>query len=187
MSDYVKTMQLLRESISTVPEKYRVFAVPQGRDYEEWSNCHSEMLANPDVDVIGVPKSIDKWNYPMEHNGCVRTSVIRNINRKKYTITKPHHLLGLNNMSDLQVGSKYSWIRGCDSCVAYLAAMYDYKYIKSYDVHIAGGQRIRFKAWDMNFRIQLSPEQKQIFTSNSQFLDLVAEGEHDGIMPWMQK
>lgn len=82
-------------------------AVAQGKDESEWVDCYMELIKNPDVDVIGVPKVLAK----MHPQG--RPYFVNNVCNLQ---AKPHHLLGMwYSMSELLEYKYPEQIRSCDT------------------------------------------------------------------------
>lgn len=65
---------------------YKLMAVAQGCDVEEWLDCYKALVAMPDVDVIGIPKVCAKM-HPQGRPFF--------LNELCDLLSKPHHLLGL--------------------------------------------------------------------------------------------
>lgn len=86
---------------------FKLQAVAQGKDEKEWYECYQELLAMPDVDVIGVPKVLAK----MHPEG--RPHFVNELCNLK---AKPHHLLGMwYSMSELREYHHPEQIRSCDT------------------------------------------------------------------------
>lgn len=86
---------------------YKLMAVAQGRDEHEWYECYRELLNNPHVDVIGIPKVLAKA-HPQGRPYFV--------NKYCDTRKKPHHLLGLwYSVSEFNDYNCLEYIRSCDS------------------------------------------------------------------------
>lgn len=86
---------------------FKLQAVAQGKDEKEWYECYMELIKNPDVDVIGIPKVLAKM-----HPGG-RPHFVNNMCD---LLTKPHHLLGMwYSMSELCDYDRLEQIRSCDT------------------------------------------------------------------------
>lgn len=86
---------------------FKLQAVAQGKDESEWVDCYMELIKNPDVDVIGVPKVLAK----MHPEG--RPYFVNNVCN---LWAKPHHLLGMwYSMSELLEYKYPENIRSCDT------------------------------------------------------------------------
>lgn len=86
---------------------FKLQAVAQGKDESEWVDCYMELIKNPDVDVIGVPKVLAK----MHSEG--RPYFVNNVCN---LWAKPHHLLGMwYSMSELLEYKFPGNIRSCDT------------------------------------------------------------------------
>jgi hypothetical protein len=116
-----ETINAVNEALSELNDRYanrkwpyKLMAVAQGRDEKEWYECYHELLNNPDIDVIGVPKVLAKAHpqgrphFVNEHCDLKR---------------KPHHLLGLwYSMSEFNEYDRIDDIRSCDTVLlGYLA------------------------------------------------------------------
>lgn len=108
------TLKAVNEAIKTLnklyPNRswpYKLQAVAQGKDLKEWNECYQELLKNPDIDVIGIPKILAK----MCPGG--RPYVV---NKFCNLYAKPHHLLGLwYSMTELLMYDNLERIRSCDT------------------------------------------------------------------------
>ena len=108
------TVKAVRESLQYLTDKwpnrdwpYKLMAVAQGRDEEEWYECYQELLEMPDVDVIGIPKVLAKM-----HPGGRPHFVNELCDLRR----KPHHLLGLwYSITELQEYRDLGMIRSCDT------------------------------------------------------------------------
>lgn len=108
------TVKAVRESLQYLTDKwpnrdwpFKLMAVAQGRDKEEWYECYQELLEMPDVDVIGIPKVLAKM-HPGGRPHFVNE--LCDLGRK------PHHLLGLwYSMTELQEYRDLEMIRSCDT------------------------------------------------------------------------
>ena len=88
---------------------YKLMAVAQGRDEKEWYECYHELLNNPDIDVIGIPKVLAKM-HPQGRPHFVNE--LFDLKRK------PHHLLGLwYSMSEFNEYNNIDDIRSCDTAL----------------------------------------------------------------------
>lgn len=86
---------------------FKLQAVAQGKDEKEWYECYMELIKNPDVDVIGIPKVLAKM-----HPGGRPHFVNELCNLR----AKPHHLLGMwYSMSELCDYERLEQIRSCDT------------------------------------------------------------------------
>lgn len=109
-----ETAEAVRAAIKYMQDKwpnrdwpYKLMAVAQGRDEEEWYECYQELLEMPDVDVIGIPKVLAKM-HPGGRPHFVNE--LCNLGRK------PHHLLGLwYSITELQEYRDLGMIRSCDT------------------------------------------------------------------------
>ena len=108
------TLKAVEDSIATLNKKYpnrswpfKLQAVVQGKDENEWVHCYIGLLKNPDVDVIGVPKVLAKM-HPQGRPYFVNTYCALH--------QKPHHLLGMwYSMTELLEYDQPEAIRSCDT------------------------------------------------------------------------
>jgi hypothetical protein len=93
-----------------------LMGVPQGENVEDWMQCFADMVQIPNIDTIGIPKSL----------GSNRLKVLKMIDDAQPTLPlKDYHLLGTwGNPTEVQYASNhYSWIRGCDSKIPVRAGL----------------------------------------------------------------
>lgn len=109
-----ETLQYLNELYPNRSWPYKLMAVAQGRDEHEWLECYNELLAMPDVDVIGIPKVCAK----MHPKG--RPYFVNSLCNLR---AKPHHLLGLwYSFTELTEYNELEQIRSCDTVLlSYMA------------------------------------------------------------------
>lgn len=117
-----ETLEVVAQSIEYLKSAYpygcpyRVMAVAQGRNKDEWARCYNKLLKMPEVDVIGIPKICAK----MHPQG--RAYFIKQICSLG---AKEHHLLGLwYSFSEFSAYPQevLDKIRSCDTChLSYLA------------------------------------------------------------------
>lgn len=104
------TQKALVELLKIYPNgkiPYKLMAVAQGKDEEEWYECYKYLMDNPYVDVVGIPKVLAK----MHPQG--RPYFVNELCNLKY---KPHHLLGLwYSMAELEEYKNPDDIRSCDT------------------------------------------------------------------------
>ena len=117
------TIEAVKEALDTIHEKYKyahvpfkLMAVAQGKDLEDWYNCYQFLKKTPEIDVIGLPKVLAKM-HPKGRPGVVEE--LCNVG------SKPHHLLGLwyslSEFVDYRPGT-LRLLRSCDTVqLAYLA------------------------------------------------------------------
>lgn len=95
---------------------YKLMAVAQGRDEQEWYECYMSLLENHEIDVIGVPKVLAK----MHPKG--RPHFVNNMCN---LFAKEHHLLGLwYSMTELNEYERPQDIRSCDTVLLGYMAKY---------------------------------------------------------------
>ena len=116
-----ETLKTVESALKVIKEKYSekrftLMAVAQGDSVESWNECYKELLLNPEIDVIGVPKVCAKL-HP-----AGRAYFVNNLCNYE---NKVHHLLGLwysfTEFDDFNLRAMRS-IRSCDTChLGYLA------------------------------------------------------------------
>ena len=117
------TVKAVRESLQYLTDKwpnrdwpFKLMAVAQGATIEEWYTCYLELLAMPDVDVIGIPKVLAKM-HPQGRPYFV--------NELCDLRQKPHHLLGLwYSVSEFTDYRDLNLIRSCDTVLLGFMAKY---------------------------------------------------------------
>ena len=117
------TVKAVRESLQYLTDKwpnrdwpFKLMAVAQGATIEEWYTCYLELLAMPDVDVIGIPKVLAKM-HPQGRPYFV--NVLCDLRQK------PHHLLGLwYSVSEFTDYRDLNLIRSCDTVLLGFMAKY---------------------------------------------------------------
>lgn len=86
---------------------FKLQAVAQGSNVEEWFHCYESLLKNPDIDVIGIPKILAKM-HPKGRPYFV--------NELCSLGAKEHHLLGLwYSMAEIEEYTRPDLIRSCDT------------------------------------------------------------------------
>lgn len=100
---------------------YRLMAVPQGENEEDWLECLFTILRQfPHVTTIGIPKVTNTF-YTDTDIGRVR--LLDFMDTHKIHRQYPHiqwHLLGVwSNPIELKHASRFTWVRGCDSSVGW--------------------------------------------------------------------
>jgi len=119
------TINSVREALSYVRSRYanqppfKLMAVPQGNTVEEWLECY-ETISAMKVDTIGIPKVLDRMKGG-------RAYVVGVIGRDPAR-GHEYHLLGSHvGLVDIEYyASMHPWVRGLDSCMAYIVAR-DYR------------------------------------------------------------
>lgn len=102
---------------------YRLMAVPQGQNEEEWLSCLESILQKfPQVSTIGIPKVTNTF-YTGDRG---RIQLLVKLQELDVPKMYPHiqwHLLGIwNNPIELKHASYFKWVRGCDSSVGWAMA-----------------------------------------------------------------
>lgn len=116
----VKSAESFFNSISQKEtDEFNWMAVPQGKTARDWLVCHKALVEMPDINTIG----LSKLSIPECFGGSVRKSrkrcfaSIDDYWEFKLTIRKTYHCLGLGN--PIEVSEMPSWVRSCDSSIAY--------------------------------------------------------------------
>lgn len=90
---------------------FKLMAVAQGKDYQEWDMCYEQLMADDRIDVIGIPKVCAKM-LPGGRPEVMKRSKCR-------LLEKEHHLLGLwYSASELYQYDHPDMIRSCDTVLA---------------------------------------------------------------------
>lgn len=108
------TIKAVKESLQYLTERwpnrdwpYKLMAVAQGKDIEEWLECYHELMVMPDINVIGIPKVCAKM-HPKGRPYFVDELCNPTV--------KEHHLLGLwYSLTELSEYKHLEWIRSCDT------------------------------------------------------------------------
>ena len=127
--DAKKTIQSCEEFIEKLKKiktSTRVLFVPQGNDLQEYLLCYKWALKNPDIATIGLSKKAIPYVFKTKKT----TPSIEEARNKLYSmlmeknlIQKPIHLLGCGSVKEFELYKDNSFIRSCDSCIAYLSAV----------------------------------------------------------------
>ena len=127
--DTEKTIQSCEEFIEKLKKiktSTRILFVPQGSDLQEYLLCYKWALKNPDIATIGLPKKTIPYIFRTKKT----TPSIEEARNKLYSmlmkenlIQKPIHLLGCGSVKEFELYKDNSFIRSCDSCIAYLSAV----------------------------------------------------------------
>lgn len=123
LEDYDNTMNNFFSFIDEYPDlPGKAIAVPQGKTYEEFIACYSELASNPKVEKIGISfdfsfyesitPAANKWLSMM--SGRWKTLILMatdgDINYRK-----PHHLLGCSLPQEFKLYKDWSWIDSVDT------------------------------------------------------------------------
>lgn len=108
------TVKAVKEALQYLTNKwpnrdwpFKLMAVAHGATVEEWYECYKQLIAMPDVDVIGIPKVLAKM-HPKGRPYFVNE--LCDLHRK------PHHLLGLYySVAEFADYHNLEWIRSCDT------------------------------------------------------------------------
>lgn len=98
--------------------KYKLMAVAQGLNYDEWLDCHDELVTFEEVSCIGIPKVSS--TFPDLISG--RYDLCCKLNNGRYKPDKEYHLLGVwdNPYPEISGISAYKWVRGVDTVLPVL-------------------------------------------------------------------
>lgn len=95
--DKDKTLELMKSFLTKYPDcKYKLMAVPQGKDSTELNNCFSEMMTERKITCIGLNK-LWKRDKSKPHK---RTEIEYTLGIIKALSDKDVHILGVNDLSD---------------------------------------------------------------------------------------
>ena len=119
-----ETLKAVDDALKKLNEMYpnrswpfKLQAVAQGRDADEWIECYMELIKNPDVDVIGIPKVLAKMD-PKGRPYFVNEVCALGI--------KEHHLLGMwYSLSEIGEYKHPDLIRSCDTVLRGFIDKYD--------------------------------------------------------------
>lgn len=99
-----------------LPDGVSVMAVAQGSTWEEWESCYEEWRITPRINVIGVPYDIDfqlpwiqeggKFVNREERRAHMRHEIIAKLIEES-RVTRPLHLLGFNNLWEVEKLNRY--------------------------------------------------------------------------------
>lgn len=109
-----ETIKAVQDALNTLHKMFpkgdwpfKLMAVAQGADEEEWLDCYEYLLDMREVDVIGIPKVLAKM-HPQGRPYFV--------NELCELHKKPHHLLGLwYSIAELFEYRNLEQIRSCDT------------------------------------------------------------------------
>lgn len=130
-----KTKEFIRWlKLKKLLKQFKIMAVPQGKNKEEWIECYKELIKIPEVKVIGFSKlSIvkcfsnfegkDKDEISSSRQRCIKY-LLKN---KLIDFKKEYHLLGRGCPTELK-NKNYFFIRSSDSCIECLSAMIGFKF-----------------------------------------------------------
>jgi hypothetical protein len=117
-----ETIEVVNASLDVIKEIYsdgcpfKLMAVAQGRDEEEWYECYKTLLNNPYIDVISIPKVLAKMHPQGRPHFVNEFCDVRR---------KPHHLLGLwYSIHELNEYKLFDDIRSCDTVLFGYMAKY---------------------------------------------------------------
>lgn len=122
------TVKAVKEALQYLTEKwpnrnwpFKLMAVAHGKDTEEWHECYKELMAMPDIDVLGIPKVCSKM-HPKGRPFFV--------NEMCNLYEKPHHLLGMwYSFTELAEYENSEQIRSCDTVLLGFMAKYGLHYM----------------------------------------------------------
>lgn len=156
--DGPRTLISVQESLAYLRKKYpqknwpyKLMAVAQGRNEEEWYKCYRELLSIPEIDVIGIPKVLAKMHpkgRPYFVNNLCELGKIE------------HHLLGLwYSLSELREYDNPQLIRSCDTVLL--------GFMAKYGLHVSG---VRPDGFTVNLERDVV-DYTQVFEELEDFLD----------------
>lgn len=145
-----------------------IFAVPQGKDKEDWMTCYLEMLNNPLVKTIGFSKitvpnvfgtGVDDQGIMEGRHLCYETL------KQEGFLTKPIHCLGAGDPREFVKYLGDSMMRSTDSCFSVWAAMNNISWEE--------GNFERIKTPHDYFDREMTEDQVETAVSNINFLKKV--------------
>lgn len=103
---------------------FKLMAVPQGKDFEEWAACADEILRTMPVNTIGVSKFVTEWDGG---DVMARAKCLKQLHLLMVKHSRPDlevHLLGcMEPPATIKAYQKaFPFVRGIDSVVAYNCA-----------------------------------------------------------------
>ena len=118
-----ETIKAVQDALNTLHKMFpkgdwpfKLMAVAQGANEEEWYDCYKYLLDTREVDVIGIPKVLAKM-HPQGRPHFV--------NELCNPFAKPHHLLGVwYSLSELAEYNHLEQIRSCDTVILGYMAKY---------------------------------------------------------------
>jgi hypothetical protein len=144
-----ETISLIREAVKELKDKYlphgwkaqlpfRLMAVAQGTDLQSWLACLDEILTIDNcISTIGIPKNTNNF-FPDTDKG--RIQLLQALSHKEYYLRFPWiqwHMLGSwDNPIEVQFASKFRWIRGCDTSIAWACAQVGLSFDNIEGLHI---------------------------------------------------
>lgn len=110
----------------------RIMAVPQGNSLEEYIECYKIFSSDDKINVLGIPYTINNiFSEIPKGNVSGREYLLKLLNQKGMLNPKKiHHLLGFGDSGHIELKklSRFSFIRSCDSNLAYLTAKTDIEF-----------------------------------------------------------
>jgi len=148
-------------------ERPRLMGVPQGRTLEEWLECFCHFYRDPRIHWIGISFLVVERCF----SSTTRTSgvypnrlfCLRMLSSLGLT-DKPVHLLGLGDPAELREYREMSFVKSCDSSVAFQAA------VKGEEITEEGYDRREFKKVDFNATLI----DESLFLRNASIINLFA-------------
>lgn len=121
---------------------FKIMAVPQGANWEEWFDCYNEFIQNPRIDVIGVtyykhPAGLEEvgianFGIPNRYEAA-RLALLHllaggfNLKSTHNTICekirKPIHILGLGQLKAIRYYRQFPFVRSIDTSFPVQSAM----------------------------------------------------------------
>lgn len=113
--DKDRTLEATANDLSKIPKDfpYKIFAVPQGKNFAELVECYKEIIKFERINTIGFSFTMSVlWKNPVDRYAFTEYLVKSELLDK----SKEYHLLGMGfNASEIYLQSKFKWIRGVDS------------------------------------------------------------------------
>jgi len=105
----------------------RFMAVVHGADNTSWLHCFDEMVQNPRIDVLGLPKVLDEIWSPGGRVGCC--SYLEATGRISQAGTKQFHALGIwTDPIEVLMLRERRWLRSIDTALPFHAGMHGVRF-----------------------------------------------------------
>lgn len=101
--------------------KIHIFMCPQGNTLEEWVECYTWALNNPDVSTIGMSKKTIPhilFNAKPDELIAEARNMMYDILEYRGLLGKPLHMLGSAGPKEYEHYKYSKWVRSTDSCIA---------------------------------------------------------------------
>lgn len=121
--DKDRTLEATANNLSKIPKDfpYKIFAVPQGKDFAELVECYKEIIKFERINTIGFSFTMNVfWKNPVDRFAFTEYLVKSELLDK----SKEYHLLGTGfDAAEISLQSRFKWIRGVDSRIAIIQGL----------------------------------------------------------------